>query len=427
MGFGEGRVKGVTPSSRRFARFLAGGLLLAFGVGAIEAQAPPSRFVQDRLAIGLWVPPRDASDLAARYREIAEAHFTLVIGTAGTTAAEQLRLCEQQGLRALVESDAAIDALPDGPACWGYLLSDEPTVSAFPGLAQRVAGIRRARPGRLGYVNLFPNYASAAQLGTPSYEDYVSRFVDEVKPEVLSMDHYPLMRPNTDRRDAYCDNLEVMRRQSQHAGIPFWNFFQSMPFADHLDPTEAQIRWQMFTSLAYGARGVLYFCYWTPGKGNAGTGEFPKGGALLTAEGRRTRHYDEARRINAELLQLGPTLMQMTSTGVQRLISGRTLTNAPTGSAVRTLARVGDDPDSEFMVGSLRHQDGRRGVLMVNHNTAFTAWPTVTFDAPAGAVLEVDKATGRMDPVVDDSPELPGLQLSFGPGDGRLFLLPAGP
>ena len=34
-----------------------------------------------------------------------------------------------------------------------------------------------------------------------------------------------------------------------------------MPFAGHSDPTEAQLAWQIFTSLAYGAKGILYFCY----------------------------------------------------------------------------------------------------------------------------------------------------------------------
>eukprot|EP01043_Picozoa_sp_COSAG02_P089606 COSAG02_NODE_26563_length_630_cov_1.013183_2_plen_44_part_01 len=37
-----------------------------------------------------------------------------------------------------------------------------------------------------------------------------------------------------------------------------------MPFGGHSDPTEAQFRWQILTSLAYGARGVLYFCYFLP-------------------------------------------------------------------------------------------------------------------------------------------------------------------
>jgi hypothetical protein len=75
-------------------------------------------------------------------------------------------------------------------------------------------------------------------------------------------------------------------------------------------------------------------------------------------------------------------------------------------------------------VGAFRHADGRRAVLLLNQDTAYTAWPTVTFDAPPGDVRELDKATGKEVGLVDDSPEIPGVQLSFAPGDARLFLLP---
>jgi len=241
---------------------------------------------------------------------------------------------------------------------------------------------------------------------------------------VLSMDHYPLMRPEGDTRDHYCANLECFRTHSLAAGIPFWNYFYSMPFNDRLDPTEAQIRWQIFTSVAYGAKGVLYFCYWTPGKGAAGAGEFPKGGAVITAEGLKTRHYEEARRINAELKNLGPTLMKLTSTGVYH-VTTETNRNALAGSPLRKLARVGGDPVGKFIVGAFDHADGRRAVVIVNHNHSYTAWPTVEFDADPKGVLEVSKATGKAAPVVDDSPELKGIQLSFGAGDARLFLLPS--
>jgi hypothetical protein len=176
--------------------------------------------------------------------------------------------------------------------------------------------------------------------------------------------------------------------------------------------------------VAYGAKGILYFCYWTPGKGAAGAGEFPKGGAILTAEGLKTRHYDEARRINAELKTWGPTLMGLTSTGVYHVT---TATNASelAGSPIRKLARVGGDPVGEFIIGAFKQADGRRAVVIVNHNYSYTAWPTVQFDADPKDVLEVSKATGQAAPAVDDSPELKGFQLSFGPGDARLFLLPA--
>jgi hypothetical protein len=385
--------------------------------------ASANRFVQDRFVIGMWVPPATNEKLDDRYREIAEANFTLVVGSSGTNVQEHLDRCKRFGLQTLLPAAGPIEKLPDGPACWGYLLMDEPGAGAFPDLARRAEEIRTRHPGRFGYVNLYPNYAPLNALGTSSYDEHVAQFIREVKPEVLSMDHYPLMRPEGDTRAAYCANLECFRKHSQAAGIPFWNYFYSMPFNDRLDPTEAQIRWQIFTSVAYGAKGVLYFCYWTPGKGAAGAGEFPKGGAILTAEGLKTRHYEEARRINAELKHLGPTLMKLTSTGVYRVT---TETNATTlaGSPIRKLTRVPGDPVGEFIIGAFRHADGRRAVLILNHNYSYTAWPTVEFDAAPEEVLEVGKATGQAVPAVDDSPELKGFQLSFGPGDARLFLLP---
>ena len=391
-------------------------------VSAAIGQAP-ARFVQDRFAIGYWVGPQTSESLRERYREIADANFTLVIGSHGMDVASQLDLCSQFGLKAIVDSSGL--ALPAHDACWGFSLMDEPGAAQFPDLAKRVEEVRARHPGKFGYINLFPNYASPAQLGTATYEEHVERFVSEVKPDVLSMDHYPLMRPAADGRGAYLDNLATMRAHSLRAGIPFWNFFYSMPFNDRLDPTEAQIRWQIFASIAYGAKGVLYFCYWTPGKGAAGAGEFPKGGAIITAEGLKTRHYDEARRINAELKMLGPTLMKLTSARVVRIKTDIDTKAALTNLPLRNITRVAGDPPGEFVIGFFTHTDGRRAVLIVNHDYSFTAWPTLEFaSANPGDVLEVSKITGDLLPVVDDSPELKGLQLSFGAGDARLFLLP---
>ena len=95
------------------------------------------------------------------------------------------------------------------------------------------------------------------------------------------MDHYQRFSPEADGRDGYCQNLEVMREQSLAAGVPFWNFFNTMPYGSHTDPTEAQLRWQINASLAYGAKGVMYFCYWTPGGA-----EFPKAAPSFAATAR---------------------------------------------------------------------------------------------------------------------------------------------
>lgn len=117
--------------------------------------------------------------------------------------------------------------------------------------------------------------------------------------------------------------------------------------------------------------------------------------------------------------------MGLTSTGVRRVKTGPDLAATLAGTPIRAIARVGSDPESEFILGMFQRANGGRAVLLVNHSHSFTAWPTISFDVDEKSVLEVDKATGAAAPVVDDSPELTGLQLSFGAGDGRLFLLPA--
>ena len=394
------------------------GVGIVSAVQCLSAAAEAERFVQDRFAIGFWVDPPIGDDADLRYKEIADANFTMVIGGfgAGTpeTVKKQIGLCEKYDLRAVVaRAGLAPDLLPESPAVWGYMIRDEPNSKEFADLHKTVEEIRAARPGRLCYINLLPNYAREEHWGTGTYDEHVKRFIDEVGADVLSMDHYPMMKPGVDNRQGYLSNLEVMRRYSLEMDIPHWNFFNVMPFGPHADPTEAQIKWQIYTSLAYGSKGVLYFCYWTP-QGN----EFPKGGAIITADGRKTRHYEQAKRINHAVKQLGPTLMLLKSVGVYRVDAdcdpGDVLRDTP----VRSLT------EGDYLIGLFKHADGRSAVLLNNYSVAYTAWPTVRFSTPVEQVREVCKVTGKEIPVVDDSPAMEGLQISLDSGEGRLFLLP---
>lgn len=391
---------------------------VALGSQCMTASAEPERFVQDRFAIGFWVDPPIGDDADLRYKEIADANFTMVLGGFGArtpqSVKKQIELCERYDLKAVVSrAGLPADQLPESPAVWGYMIRDEPSAKDFPELRKTVEEIRAARPGRLCYINLFPNYANERQLAAKTYDEHVKRFVDEVGVHVLSMDHYPIMKPGVDNRQGYLYNLETMRKYSLKKGIPHWNFFNVMPFGPHSDPTEAQIKWQIYTSLAYGSKGVLYFCYWTPPGG-----EFPKGGAIITAQGRKTRHYEQARRVNREIKQLGPTLMSLTSVGVYRVSPDKNPNDVLKDTPITSLT------NGDYLVGLLKHADGRRAVLLNNYSITYTAWPTVEFSVPAQQVREVCKRTGKEIPVFDDSPAMEGLQISLDSAEGRLFLLP---
>lgn len=143
--------------------------------GAVFMDSPTwagDRFVQDRFVISFWVDPPFDANAEQRYREIAEAHFTMVLGGFGASpeaVTQLLTLCEKYNLKALVPTfNKPASEFPDGPACWGYGVQDEPSAKDFPALKQKVDEIRKARPGKLAYINLFPNYVDVKRVETSS-------------------------------------------------------------------------------------------------------------------------------------------------------------------------------------------------------------------------------------------------------------------
>jgi len=213
-------------------------------------------------------------------------------------------------------------------------------------------------------------------------------------------------------------NLEMMRQVSQKYNIPFWNFFNCMPYAHHLKPTEAQLNWQIYSSLAYGAKGVLYFCYWTPV-----TQELKKGYAIIRPDGTRTPQYEQAKRINAKLKKLGPTLMKLTCSNVIRIEPGSNIGDLLEGTAVKSII---PDEVNDYLIGIFKHSDGRTAILLNNYNFSYITCPTVAFGVDMSNVVEVCQETGQEIPVRDDNPGTDGYQISLEPGCGRLFLFSEG-
>ena len=78
-------------------------------------------------------------------------------------------------------STELISEVRNHPAVFGYYLRDEPTASFFPGLATVSSVVKELHPGVWPYINLFPNYADASQLGTKTYDEYVEKFIEDLQ------------------------------------------------------------------------------------------------------------------------------------------------------------------------------------------------------------------------------------------------------
>ena len=150
------------------------------------------------------------------------------------------------------------------PALAGYLIRDEPAAGMFPSLKEYTELFRKEDPLHEPTINLLPSYGSPVQLGSDDYPAYINSFITTVKPGLLSYDNYAL-REGLTWYDPWFADLAVVREETKKFRIPFIVFIQSEGIRNGLRvPNRAEILWQINTSLAYGAHGVGWFCYWTP-------------------------------------------------------------------------------------------------------------------------------------------------------------------
>lgn len=208
-------------------------------------------------------------------------------------------------VKGLVDDSAGSDALI------GYFLADEPTASEFPALGKAVAVVKELAPGKLAYINLYPNHASRSQLGTRTYARYLERFVAIVTPQFLSYDNYSVMH-SLDFRDRaraarYFTNLLQVRRLALSKGLTFWNAVSSNQIRPRTTvPSPANLALQAYTTLAAGARGITWYTYYA--------GRY--GYAPIDKTGKRTATWSYLKMVNEHVQALRPILLRLRSTGV---------------------------------------------------------------------------------------------------------------
>lgn len=196
--------------------------------------------------------------------------------------------------------DKAIADYKDHPALAGIALRDEPGVDDFSRLAKLTNACLKAAPGKMPVVNLYPIYANSDQLGCGSYEEYVNRYADELALDTISYDFYPLYGTpdgETWLQDNYLRNFEIVARACQRKGCDLWYFIQTLAF-NHIcrEPNEADIRWQIYCAMSFGAKVIQLFTYGTPGNGEETFED-----AMIGRDGEKTARYGYVQKIIGEM------------------------------------------------------------------------------------------------------------------------------
>ncbi|MDX3006398.1 hypothetical protein PWY87_32275 [Kribbella solani] len=385
--------------------------------------------------VGLWVPPPAEQTTLARYREVTDAGFTFATSVEQPQTVEfqrqVLRLAEQAGLKWIATDERLINIYNQQPPeqwgrvvesvvadyrrypAWaGFYLWDEPNAGVFTNIGKVAARIRRAAPTKLPYVNLFPTYANARQLGAPTYEAYLDRYVDEANPEYMSYDHYSVLKPDGVTPDFFI-NLAAVRNKSLATGLPTWAFILSCEHNRYRLPSEADLYWQINVNLAYGAKGIQYFTYWTPKYD-----EYIE--ALISKAGERTPLYYWAQKINCtHLATIGAELLPL----VSETVTHANEPNLPAGAAGFTAdAWTAGAQGSAVIVSRFRAGHGNqphRWLLVTNGSSSATATSSLTLGA--GVRADEFRPTSREYTPVRTSGGVLPVQLA--PGMARLFRL----
>ncbi|MHC4568133.1 MAG: hypothetical protein ACYTE3_20515, partial [Planctomycetota bacterium] len=304
---------------------------------------------------------------------------------------------------AVVESIAA--DYKDHPALFGYGVRDEPPVELFGRISDISDLFIKLDPSHPPLMDLFPGYAKPEQLGVENYRDYVRRFVDEVDPVVLMYNHYPLkVKRNVDT--GWHHDLALFREESRKAGIAFWVFAQCQGIRGQLRvPSREEIFWQAATALAYGARGIWWYRYWTQPPDD-GVQEPPRHpGSMIDQHGNRSPSYYNVQVTNRFLRQAGPALIGWDNSHIARIRNGHI---RPPGKCP-AVSLTGEDFD--VVVGTFT---SGKAVRLVLANDSYER--PATFRVVAANNLRVKKVIASWNAKLPNDLNAPAATWSLGPG-----------
>jgi hypothetical protein len=278
-----------------------GAPIVTYWAGPGYGSAPLTDAAAQQLAEGNW-------NLAwCRERELDVARRHGLRAQLGDPLLTPAALDDPGKLEAL---DALIARVRHHPALYSYFLTDEPAAKDFPALGRLIAHLREQDPAHLAYINLFPTYATNQQLGTKgdtvtAYKDYLSQFLEIARPALLSYDHYQFAVGH-DMND-YFLNLALVRRAALDARVPFLNIVQACTWTPSMrEPGEGEMRYLIYTSLAYGAQGISYYVYSHPGHTPG----------IASADGQPTAVYHWLKPLNRDFAAIAAQLQPLRSLGV---------------------------------------------------------------------------------------------------------------
>jgi hypothetical protein len=300
---------------------------------------PGRKWVQKEFFLSTFsAVPGDSADYAKAVAGLKEAGFNCVetAWLPGHVTEAILQECDHQGMDVMAQDLTVVGGWhcgreqgelqpfhPDSverflqrygthPSLKSVYICDEPHPVDYDIIRKNIDELERRRPDLLGFSVLLPSYyepfgwTETAQI---RYDEYVDRYIAEVRPAVLSMDYYPFLLPADTtlerlNHSLFWKDMGLFRDRALQHKLPHWFYYQTVYISrDDFKPLilPACVTVQAWAAVMYGVKGLSTYTAL---------------GAVVDEKGEKAPLFDIQRKVNSELRALGPTLLHLKSTAV---------------------------------------------------------------------------------------------------------------
>jgi hypothetical protein len=217
----------------------------------------------------------------------------------------------------------------------------------------------------------------------------------------VSYDNYSLFEGDSFDENRFYGNLETVRKKSLQYGIPFWNVILGNTHFHYIEPSAATLGIQVYSTLAYGGKGIGYFTHYTPEIGNYRL-------APVDPFGHRTKTWEMMRNINLQIHSLAPVYCTLKSVNVFH--TGDVPRNARGIESAVHLKSVGE---GKLLVGEFVDPAGNPYLLVVNKDIQKSVQLKVAFKKEGKIALVSPYGKGKV--------RFAGEQDWLAPGAGALL------
>ncbi|MNJ95528.1 hypothetical protein D3C87_132400 [compost metagenome] len=398
-----------------------------------EPVKPPVVEVKDEMMIGIYVSPGIGYITDHHFKNIRDANVDLIqdislsysqankLSMLNMAAAHQLKMFvgDQRVNGTDAEMAAMVNAYKNHPATAGYYIKDEPLVPDLPDAAARYKKLINLDPEKVPHVNLLPSYATGALANVEYEKEYVEKWIAQVGAvnlKYLSFDNYPFMKDGSLREIPYYKDLDLFRRIGLKYKIRTSSYLQSIGSSIGLRRPDAnELRYSAFTNLAYGIKLPVWFTYWTP---IGSTEQFTN--AIVDVEGNKTDLYDPFTVINAEMKQLGKTLIKLDAIDVYH--AGLAIPAGTRRTPSDFIWKAENENEPMLITHFVNPANNRTYIMVVNKSLT----ESKSFTFKTGNTLTNVKGISKVDGLeitIDYKVADHKLTDSFLPGEGKLYAI----